>query len=559
MLPEEVIAELNLSPGQNLQEIGARHECFITVLGQEHSVNGERPVLAKGRRSSLYKAKNDVLDFTSRLLGKGATTLPTVDPKQYGPALIRAVYTGYDVKGQRRADQIPQPDVWTRDSFALYVHELCNMLIPRSVHRVLYSPEEEHRYVVSRILLDLFSDPAMKDIITIYAFDQVLDFFEEERLVDYARRFFVLGNQLGLTMHPRTFNIILKGPAREGNVSAFRYILQLMTDRGLQPTAETWLRFLMIDQTSTSDKLYILQRMEERELLQYPPIFWMAVAQVTSALFSNWLDLGKDSNSFLSAMDCIWGSQWLSTSSANRVLNELAKRGLYSSMLKVWDVFRKRAIPLNNVSLNTLLYPCVRKRKIQRSIRALQLAHSSGILPDEMTYDILMKLVRKNNHFYNVGRVLWRYGCMEGRVKRATELWVRRSLLWAFRRRRDRAVAKTWALTAGIVIVGLKSSDVLPLVGTDAQTFDSEKHVMALLSEWLHDSNSGRRKGAATVGERMLQRDLDSFQAVRPVWPLWQMLEQALALDNNWAQSNKKHSVRWKLDNAIDVPYRYRG
>lgn len=553
MIPEDILLRMMHDNGQNIWDVATEHNCHVMLSNPNQSVDGKRPLIIEGPKLSVLKATSRIEHLAHRLLGERLLEHPTTGPESMKLCvtdICRRVYTLSRSNSPRLVDTITIPEVWTRESFARCVHEICSTRISRPVGEALHQSTGRQRQMVGRALIQLFSDTELVDFMSTHAFNEALQYLQQHNQMAATRDLFYLMYNSSLSMNAKTLNILLAPPAREHNLTLFRYLLQRMIERGVDPTADSWVLFIMITPLH-EDKMFLASSMKRRGLLVHPRTVKAVVAQLISTQFGQWLDSGKDQLEFLSSMDGVWGTEWASTSAANRMLYELTRRSLKVETEVMWESLSRRGVVLDTVSLNTILTLCADDSNPSMAVHTVWLAHLKKISPDETTYIILLKLAWRCR-LYNFSRVTWRYACMTGHAGRRLQERVYRSFVSAhFDIPDDKS--KTWATTAGRVLVGLNSPEPLPQ-GLNKYEFKDEADLMKNLSVWLDDPK--QRDEAVALGKRMILRDVRSFQWLRPAQPLWTILKRALNMDIAWADSGVHigQSSEWKQRNAITVP-----
>ncbi|KAI9789112.1 MAG: hypothetical protein M1816_006362 [Peltula sp. TS41687] len=440
----------------------------------------------------------------------------------------------------RRADEIPRPRKWTRRTFSAYIYDLCNSCPPRVVRRNLYQPDgQQHQTLVTRMLVEVFLDPEAQGGLNTAAFNMALEYLEKHNQVPTIRRVFVELEELGLRMNVKTFNIMLRGAAMTRDISNFIFVLRIMLDRRLTPTGETWVAFLMLFE-STPIKMKILECMDTKGLLQNLSTMKDALGQVIDGALDGWLNRGWRPENFVDYMDRVWGDAWLSTSVANRVLNELGRRRLIPELLAVWETLPRRGVIFDSVSVNTILQHSVHRGKLHEVVQVIcQAEERSPIEFDEATYEILWNLARRRQ-LYNVARVVWRYACTKARLSYKMEYQVYKSLLGDSCRPLTTLLAR-WDATAAKVAVGVDLSE-------------AEQSSIFKTCEWI---DNGKPRDGETIAQmkEVLRRDMASYRFIRHSEPFGRMLQSALELDEAWLRAGEEtKSVAWKVSNALRIP-----
>lgn len=529
---------------ETLWEIKVRSGCQVHVLGEAEAIGVYRPVLLHGSQSSIEMAKEvmselfrqvlpDVRGFNGNMLLFGAAA---EDIKESKPFLVRSVWATEQKLRQRRVDKIRRPEVWTTLSFADYVADLVHSTVSRSMQRHLYKNEKPHVMMVREKLEDLFKDPRYDDIISVQAFNDTLTFLYKHSMISTMRTLFVRMESLRLRMLPETFNIMLRSAAVRKDLHHYTSLLRLMIQKGYEPNEGSWLALVMAV-PSRAVQLRVESSMREKGLLRSPAaIEWLTTLILSGELIGH-LSSGQDVPSFIRRINGIYGPEWMSPSSLNRVLDVLGERGSFSQASDTIKLFLERDVRPNTVSLNTLLSHCQRQSDLTQAIRLMQdFTLDCKVEADGITYHNLFMLAW-NSQQYNVCRVVWRHACIEAAVSYKMQELMLRSLM-RNTPSEPKTRGKAWIVSAAKVIAGvaLEPGTIAKLIGW-SQTGQQREKNLALAKE-------------------VLAQDLAAVLKHRPGQSLTQQLTEALALDRDWTDKKlwKETSTAWKVENAVNIP-----
>lgn len=446
------------------------------------------------------------------------------------------------------ADLIPRPDTWSPLAFLCYVEDLTSSSVSRTMLHHIYGAHESHVAAIARVIENLFSDPYLTENLTVRAFDTACGFLVKHSLIPTTRVLFSRMDELGVSFNAGAFNGLLRGAASRKDLHNFTFFLQAMIRRGVKPNGETWIALLMTIQTRAV-KLLIVGTMKERGILDRTTTLIDAVNQIIGDELVAHLESGQEITAFLDLMDRDYGSEWLSVSAANRMLEELGGRGLLLQYVDVLSFMEQRGIKPNSVTLNTLLGHCCRQRDLDGAIRVLRI------------FDSLFAIYPKKNHFHqlfmlawkerllNCCRVLWRYACMAAAVSFPTQELVVNSLRRSISSQ-QKSMAEAWRCTVGKCIVGVGRGDGS---SNSALRLNSIRKLVTMAET---ASPASAHPNSVALARKLVTGDLKAANHYRPKCLLADKLEDALAMDRRWFREGtwKESLTMWKVENGIDVP-----
>lgn len=188
---------------------------------------------------------------------------------------------------------------------------------------------------------------------------------------------------------------------------------------------------------------------------------------------------------FIEHMSSRYGDGWLSVSGANKVLEELGKRGLLSECWSLVDYMVEQNILPNAVTINTIFTHSTDARDFRNNIRALdRVSEQARFRPDGTTYEILFKLAWRWR-LYSTARVIWQRACLDACARFEMRQRVSTSLQSTFMFQSTALPSlpgpsapadSVWDLTAGVFVV----REICPPAPKDeSQTPDESS-----LSQW---------------------------------------------------------------------------
>ena len=569
MIPAFMVTRLHLIPGGTLWDLARNNDCHLNLLGDAHSVDGKRPLIAIGRSTSLAKVWQGLGAAVSEHQGGEVEVIPIENVDKYqlpDRHLVRTIATSKETRAPIRADLITRPTKWNRLTFASYVRDLCEAQMPRMMHRQLYRKGEEHAQLVTAILVEIFSDRAALVAVTTTALNYALSFLEHHRNLPAARDILQTVVSMGLQLDVSTFNVMLRGFASADDMKGFLYLLRQMIRHGTRPDGHTWVAFLNCP-LDLRVRMHIVCIMRKRGLLDHKHTLQDAVAVVLPDALTQWLEGGENLVGFFHSLNGFFGRDWFFVGAVNRMLHILGKLGSFGQCIELWTHSVGRGIDLDTVTFNTMLRNCAlgteegtSREVLDRALQVIALAEARWIKRNAITYQILFRLAC-SSRLYNAARVAWQYACMEGQVSYMVQAQTKQSLLTNVARNKLGRLA-SWMTTSGKVMMGIASPAPLPLTSDDGRTIPNTGphprelvEIMSRLCVWR--PAGPERDQALNVAKQMLQRDLEASRWVRPGRPLSETLQAALILDEQWKQreaSREELSGAWKIQHAIDVP-----
>ena len=569
MVPTFMVTRLHLMPGGTLWDLARDHDCHLNLLGDAHSTDGKRPLIAIGRSSSLAKVWQRLGAAVSEHQGSEVEVIPVENVDKYqlpDRHLVRTIATSKETRAPIRADLITRPTKWNTLTLASYVRDLCEPRMPRMMHRQLYRKGEEHAQLVTAILVEIFSDRAALAAVTTTALNYALNFLEHHRNLPAARDILQTVVSMGLQLHVSTFNIMLRGFAAADDMKGFLYLLRQMIRHGTRPDGHTWVAFLNCP-LDLRLRMHIVDIMRKRGLLEHKHTLQDTVAVVLPDILAQWLDGGQDLVAFFHSMNGFFGPDWFFVGAVNRMLHVLGNRGRFGQCIDLWTHGVERGIDLDAVTFNTMLRNCAlgtvegtSREVLDRAQQVVALAEARWIKRNAISYQILFRLAC-SSRLYNAARVAWQYACMEGQVSYMVQAQTKQSLLTNVARHKLGRSA-SWMTTSGKVMMGIATPAPLPSTSDDGRTLPNTGpnrrelvEIMSRLCDWR--PAGPERDQALSVAKQMLQRDLEASRWVRPGRPLSEILRAALILDEQWKQretSREEMSGAWRIQHAIDVP-----
>lgn len=584
-VPSTAVGEFLFHPDNNIWRIKDRTGCHIE-LTEDWDVDNEdnRALLLSGPVTCIAKAAAEITRIIPTAKSDGYSVqgysqhFGTQGPSRHlSSEQDSGLELRYVASEKRkllaqpmRADKIPRPSTWNHASFGFYIERLTSMKMSNHIHQFIYKKGGDHVNTVVGILREVFVDPNTRSAISATAFNKALTFLVKHNQMEDVRILFVHMQLQQLRMDTETFNIMLRGAAKSRDLHNFHFLLGLMLKRGIVPDAGTWVAFLMaIDDFQI--KLRVLVRMKEKEFLGDISVKKSVCEHLVSDEINWSLDKEKSASEFLLHMGERYGKDWLTVSSANRVVNALASRGLISRCWDFIEFMHSKDIKPNAVTINTILYHCKEQHNQEGAVEILYRVGSLlDFVPDQVTYEMLFNMAWSGG-LYNVSMVVWRYACLNAATTVRMRNKMRNSFVMALspNPRLDTTV-NFWRATVGLFIIGATgseshppklsspvSSTTPPILDAPTTTevnlnsppptittttisnpyFHTLHQSLKLSLPVIHDLKSTTTPTRITT--KILQQNLSAFKTFKPQRRLADVLRQALDVDRAWREERK--------------------
>ncbi|OBT43150.1 hypothetical protein VE00_07710 [Pseudogymnoascus sp. WSF 3629] len=499
-VPDNAVDSLLIGPGNNIVDIKNLTGCDIELLGAEEGkstrslVLSGPPICISAAAAHIFRiVPAAVPNSTSRAFtfSQYSTRSSTTDVAQStdarDPAHITAQYYLASSKVNdipRRADSIPKPKRLTQKSLELYIRSLTGIKMTSPLHKMLYRKEEDHVEIVAERLLEVFSYDECMDVMTVSGLNEAVSFLAKYGRVAATREIFDKARRAGFPVTPETYNILLRGCAKTQNINTFAALLGVMIHSGYRPNSGTWRAFMMVLRNPKAI-LHVYEAMQDRGLFHEEGL----LSDVCELLLPHEMTFCLNKNQlvapFIEHMTSRYGDGWLSVSGANKVLEELGKRGLLSECWSLVDYMVEQNILPNAVSINTIFTHSTDGRDFRNNIRALdRISEQARFRPDGTTYEILFKFAWRWR-LYSTARVIWQRACLDACARFEMRKRVSTSLHSAFMFQSTTLPSlpgpsappdNVWDLTAGVFVV---REICRPAPKDESQTSDESS-----LSQW---------------------------------------------------------------------------
>ncbi|KFY13381.1 hypothetical protein V491_06417 [Pseudogymnoascus sp. VKM F-3775] len=476
-IPETAVDSLLIGPGNNMVDIKNLTGCDIELLEAEEGkldrslVLSGPPICISAAAAHIFRiVPTAVSNSTNKAFtfSQYSTRSSTRDVAQStdgnDTAQVTAQYYLASSRPDdipRRADSIPKPRRLTQKSLELYIRSLTRIKMTSPLHKMLYKKHEDHVGIVTQRLIEVFAYKECMEVMTITGLNEAMSFLAKYGRVAATREIFDRTRKAGFPVTPETFNILLRGCAKTQNINTFAALLGVMIHSGYRPNSGTWRAFMMVLRNPKAI-LHVFEAMRERGLFHEEGL----LSDVCELLLPHEMTFCLNKNQlvapFIEHMTARYGNGWLSVSGANKVLEELGKRGLLSECWSLVDYMVEQNIMPNPISINTIFTHSTDATDFYENIKALdRISHRAMFRPDATTYEILFKFAWRWR-LYSTARVVWQRACLDACAKFEMRQRVSTSLQSAFMFQSTILPSlpgptpppdSVWELTAGLFVV----------------------------------------------------------------------------------------------------------
>ncbi len=299
-------------------------------------------------------------------------------------------------------------------SFLEYVAALVSARKVPSLSSKLYPPGTSHEQAVITQLHKVFNDPATQHALSSDALKLALSYMARngETSRPDVRALYARMEAAGLPMDTAVYNILARSAVAAKDLVFFATVLRLMRRRAQPPNLSTWILFLRIIEAEEVRR-YILHAMDRRGLFRAPNAVKLVSFELVSADMECAIQQGKDWATFSADQDRLYGSDWFSKSSANKIIEVLGRHGKFDEILVVIDqMLAEPSCQPDTVTLNTILTHCKLQNNFHEALRVLQkFGHQMPVLADPITYHLLFSMAWRARMPHTLA-VLWRYACL---------------------------------------------------------------------------------------------------------------------------------------------------
>lgn len=219
-------------------------------------------------------------------------------------------------------EKILRPEVWTKESFDLYIKSLVYGRLKPGVTAQMYRVGVRTTAIRVRMIMEAFEDPSARRHITTPVLKTALQFMSThgghraraERLLQQAEKW-------GVPLDTDAFNILLASYVAKHDARYFYQVLVKMRERCFYPNTRTWLHFLRLLQRDDV-RLQVEATMFDLGFFQDPRTRRGVSAVRAGTLAHEALRAGERLPAFLDKQRARFGPGWLTEQSAHDVLQE---------------------------------------------------------------------------------------------------------------------------------------------------------------------------------------------------------------------------------------------
>ena len=430
IVPQDAIETL-VSEGENsARSIRSkiRNLSMKIHLGDSGDVKDELPyVLLSGPREAVGAAVQEILKLSKHItvvaLSSGETVIHDglSATLEANPELLITVphrAPSSTPRSSRSAaippSEIPQPAKWTRRSFLEHTAILVSTRTAPSLSSKRCPAVTSHEQAVITQLHKVFNDPTTRDALSCDALKLALSYMARngETSRPDIRALYARMETVGLPMDTAVYNILARSAVAAKDLVFFATVLRLMSRRGHAPNLSTWILFLRIIEAEEVRR-YILHAMDRRGLFRAPNAVKLVSFELVSADMECAIQQGKDWESFSADQDRLYGNDWFSRSSANKIVEVLGRHGKFDEILTVVDrMFVEPSCLPDTVTLNTVLTHCKLQNNFNEALRVLQrFGPRVSTVADPITYHLLFSMAWKARSPHTMA-MIWRYACI---------------------------------------------------------------------------------------------------------------------------------------------------
>ncbi|KAF7552314.1 hypothetical protein G7046_g7448 [Stylonectria norvegica] len=453
VLPKSLDIEVN---NQNLEYV----DSATGVLQKLRAAVDKNPsaIILRGKSAVLAKAADEIIQFCNetKVYELGEVESADYKTKQLWPAIEGAANGGAALPEGKteniwvhreyqshfittRYEDIPRPEVWTRDNFETFVTSLVYGRIPSHMAIPLYGTDEAHgRHIdTDGIRIDLiaqaFNDETARPFITAPVLKMAISLmaFKAGHRAE-ANRLIQLAEELGVPMDTDIFNVMLAGYVENSDVSFFYRFLSRMESRFFHPDIRTWLLFLQLSK-GDDERRQIIVAMYDLGMFNHNATR-RGIAQVMASHDSyTALKAGKSLSAFLKDQEERYGKDWCTAETTNSIIIELLRfhRKEASHIDDCKTLVNREIEAGRKIELSTIKTCLAQAVDIQNwpfALYALSLLEEAGYEADQAVYTSLVALSIKA-HSMHALTTIYLYGTLNRLLKKEARQNISRVLL----------------------------------------------------------------------------------------------------------------------------------
>lgn len=400
------------------------------------------------------------------------------------------------------------------------------------IHLTKFDSSLDKTSIIEKLVI-LFDDAQASEVVSYKSLRVAINYLLRHSAILQANTLFSQASAFGLAPSTRTYNVFLRGCAKEQNLRAFKFFVEKMVSSGLKLDGSSWIAFLELS-PKNAQKARILRYMRHQALLANDNARCHVAAPIIRASLGSFLENGGAMSDYLSSLEELCGRHWRTPAAVSALLGQLIARDNVHESFDVLKQMENGFGFLPNIDLLNLI---VKQYHTQRdSARLVQVVREfmrlwPFVRPNETTMHTVFKLA-SDQRYYSMARTAWKYACALGltndEMRNAVfqSLWrIIKSALDPTQGLQVKSNRDKWLYTSGCVIIG-KSP---PHPTGEGQPMDSNQNV----------EDVARQEAYAWVGADMEMKDEElSWQS----FPL--ALGKAWAQDCRLAGGGMRHKVQ---------------
>ncbi|KAF3490977.1 uncharacterized protein GIQ15_00494 [Arthroderma uncinatum] len=546
-LNEQEVVGLLGDERENMWVIPLLSGCRAHVLPQKSNSFEPRSLVLSGTQPAVEAAEKHIRELIQKL---PKSNLPPFAPPLENPRqkpVIRSVWVSLPPEPlQPQKNEISTPETWTVKSFADYIEDLVNTPVSRLVHgRLKHALDMSHRDVIGDMIRRLLLDPENRNFFSSRSISLSVSYFARSH--GRASLQSLLPAFEGL-MTSRTANSLVRAAVLRRDFVVLNWCISAMKRQRIHPRNWIWVSILSAITPHTL-RFDVLVRAKESGVLDDQHVFQVAVSTAIQPVFGQWLKGGGSVPGFIEAMDQKLGNGWLSVRAIDRLLLEGSLSSKPEAITDILLFCKQNSFKLGTMSLNNALFYFLHQSDtadtsfIELYLKFTETFQSKG---DDRTMDILWHLAWRARS-YNICRVLWRYGCLDGWVTQKMQASIYSSL----RRETNSSVPERelWLQNIGKVVAGVIPFNRLKKgIREDFTKLVHGEHI-PISDDDMPDPSTQRSE----LAKRLVHSDITALEnAYAHKEPLDKALARAYALDKEWGPCHDK-PVKWLRENSVQV------
>lgn len=429
------------------------------------------------------------------------------------------------------------PPVWTIWSFRLYITCLVQQRPRRSAKRFLHNGRTKHVDSTALLLRNAFSDPDSAPFASLQAWRLALRFSRTHANAELFEVVWKAGLILGLRPDISCYNEALGACLLLKKAYKFFELILEMKKASIPTNAHTWQIVLSYTESQTL-RLRVLSYLQNAGIIAAATSTEAFALAIVKHDFRPYMDRPGGFARFRAALDHYLGQTWLTTDVLARMLRvcRVRFRDAGSDMAsQILCHLQQQGLMhlLNRACFVQLLHLAAKARNLDD---ALVLVRSKLLQDDpdlqQRSLYLLFHLAWQRQKL-NICRLLWFQAALSGKILRAMQNIVKKSLISSFEHTHDQEIS-VWSARAGQLIIGTNDNSrnlhkLLPLC------FPDDAQVSAI-GPLLHNAATRDRSELLQLVDLLLERDLNAWRFYHRLGhsAFLHLLAKAEELDAHW-------------------------